>query len=164
MKRWLLLALVGGSAYTLPAQELAQTVIGSAGNYQSHPTVGNLHWTVGEIAVEEFQNEHVLSQGFQQGYIIDIVSAIGDETFYDEKLKVKVYPNPTSGWIQLETDLPGNQEIVMTDLLGQHLFTHMAAHTGEIIDLQPLPSGIYLLRIMQKGRPIRTYRIHKVDS
>ena len=164
MKLLLLLALIYASACTLSAQHLERTVIVSAGGYQSHPMEGNLHWTVGEIVVETFQNGQVLSQGFQQGYTINIISAIGDETFYNETVNLKVFPNPTSGWIQVETELPGTLEIDLTDLLGRHLFTHTIAPTDGIIDLQPLPSGSYILRIMQKGQLIRTFRIQKVDS
>lgn len=60
----LLFALVGGSIYTLSAQQLERAVINTAGEYQSGPTMGNLHWTVGEVIVEEFRNGKVLSQGF----------------------------------------------------------------------------------------------------
>ena len=163
MKLLLLFVLAGGSVYTLAAQHLERTVTGSAGDYQSHPTAGSLHWTAGEITVEEFQNGQVLSQGFQQG-TIEIISAIDEQASYGERVTVKVFPNPTSGWIQVETDLRGNPEVTLTDLLGRHLLTHTITPTDEIIDLQPLPPGIYLLRIMRKGQPIRTFRIQKVDS
>lgn len=162
MKLFLLFILVSGLAYTLPAQHLERTVTGTAGDYHAHPTMGNLHWTAGEIAVEEFQNGEVLSQGFQQGYTINIISAINEEIF--EKVTVKVFPNPTNSWIQLETDLPGTLEVNVSNLLGQILVTHTGVRTGDVLNLQLLPPGIYLLRIMQQGQPIRTFRIQKVDD
>jgi hypothetical protein len=161
MKLLLLFILLGGSAYTLSAQYLERTVTSSAGDHQSHPTLGSLHWTVGEIAVGEFQNGLVLSQGFQQGYI-DVISGFDWET--GSLWKVKVFPNPTTDWLKLETDLSGTLEVVLTNLLGRHLFTHTLSRTEETIHLQSLPSGIYLLRVSRKGQPIGTFRIQKVDD
>jgi hypothetical protein len=163
IKLWLLFALVGGSAYTLSAQQLERAVISTAGDYQSNPIVGNLHWTVGEVIVEEFRNEQVLSQGFQQG-TDDVVTAVAGETAYGETTTVKVFPNPTSGWAKLKTDLHATLEVVLTDLLGRHLFTQSATLSGEVIDLQPLPAGTYLLRVSREGQLLRIFRIQKVDN
>lgn len=161
IKLWLLFALVGGSAYPLSAQQLERTLISSAGDYQSNPTIGNLHWTVGEMIVDEYRNEQVLSHGFQQGFY-DVVSAIGEGTPYNTM--VTVFPNPTSGWLKLETDLNFNLEVVLTDLLGRRFFTPLETFSGEVIDLRSLPAGIYLLRVIRQGQPLRTFRIRKVDD
>ncbi len=160
MKLLFLCAFVGSVPYALLAQPLERTVIGSSGDYQSHPSLGNLHFTAGELMVEVFQNGPGLSHGFQQGYY-NVVSAIEGKTAFNEMLRV--FPNPTDSWLQLESSLPGILEIELTDLLGGRLFTNILTPNSHLLNLQLLPEGIYLLRVSREGRPIRTFRIQKVN-
>ncbi len=53
-------------------QSLSMEVIGSSGSY-FEATNGNLHWTVGEIMTERFENDQILTQGFHQN--LDILTS-----------------------------------------------------------------------------------------
>ena len=163
MKILLLFVLASAFAPKGWAQYLEKSVISSAGAHHSEPSPGNLHWTLGEIAVEEFQNIRVLTQGFHQGYI-DVVLGIGQEQETDAHEIITIFPNPTRDEVTLITDLPGPLEITLTDLLGRQVFSQKAMMTNELVNLRLLPSGVYMLRVRRKGQPVGNFRIQKADS
>ncbi|MBX9448924.1 MAG: T9SS type A sorting domain-containing protein [Taibaiella sp.] len=65
--------------------------------------------------------------------------------------EVKVYPDPSSGKVTIEWDLQsGNHphELFLYDFLGKTMFHQsLAGANGNcyIMDVQPLPSGVYLV-------------------
>ncbi len=154
---WLVLFI--GLSYSLSAQSIERTVIGSAGNYQTNAAVGNLHWTVGEISVETYQNTTVLSQGFHQLYYDLLVTPVSEIPGLE--FDVQVYPNPTTGWLNLETDLSGPLDLSVTNLLGQKLLQQHISGPTKSIDLAQFSAGIYLLSVSQNGQHLGTFKIQK---
>jgi hypothetical protein len=63
---------------------------------------------------------------------------------------VKVYPNPTSGLVFVETTgIPGNDEITIEicGLMGNVIYTgQVKGLSRQMIDLSGLPSGVCFLR------------------
>jgi hypothetical protein len=65
---------------------------------------------------------------------------------------LQLFPNPSSGWIQLQLDLPQAAEVrwELFNAIGQQVLTAeqgVTANVQESLDLRHLPQGTYLLRI-----------------
>lgn len=61
--------------------------------------------------------------------------------------KVTLYPNPTSGMLNIDCSNPNEKikQITLTDALGQVIFTHNGIENG--IDISHLASGLYVYKI-----------------
>jgi hypothetical protein len=76
-----------------------------------------------------------------------------EPTVYSEALSellIKIYPNPTSGLIQIEIEnLPANEtaDIALYHLSGKLITSRQTAGSTEI-DITGQPAGIYLMRIV----------------
>jgi hypothetical protein len=155
----LLLLLLG--TLSIQAQSLSQTVIGNSGSFQSNLTAGNLHWTVGEVAVETFENDLILSQGFHQMYYDLFVTPVWE---VEEQFELSLFPNPTAGWLRLENKSGLPFEIVITNLLGQQILSTNVEQFQTDFDLAPYPNGLYLFSVLQKGRTVKSFKINKQSN
>jgi len=80
---------------------------------------------------------------------------LGQKEVHD--LKLKVFPNPTSGKVSLQLNSRDTYQIKIFDLTGRNLFTKSYKDTDEIELEMPDDPGIYLLEILEP-RGIRTIR------
>jgi hypothetical protein len=69
----------------------------------------------------------------------------------------KIYPNPSEGKIQLETDLP-IESVIIFDLKGAEMRNFTINENSEI-DAQ-LSTGVYLLQIILEGGIVETHKIY----
>ncbi len=72
--------------------------------------------------------------------------------------KIKIYPNPASTHITIET--PFNGQVSIMNLQGQELLNHQITEPKTRIDISTLPSGVYLIkatgkRVVQVGKIIK---------
>lgn len=77
--------------------------------------------------------------------------------------KVSIFPNPTTGILNLEMELKSTAEIdiIITDILGREILSEQYARNSRIssqIDLSKHSNGIYLMRI-RSGEDERVYKI-----
>lgn len=147
------------AAVPLSSQSISQYVISNAGAYAEDSAFGNLHWSVGEIAVEQLENTSILSQGFHQTYFDLLSTAIWE--YPEINLDLKIFPNPTSGWLNLETSYMEPLQLVITNVLGQTMTQQHNFSLNTQLDISHLPSGMYLLTILEKGRLIKSFKIQK---
>ena len=145
------------SARKLAAQELTRSVVGSAGSYFSAVNVGNLHWTVGEVAVDRTQNGIVLERGFHQGNYELLSTAVWSAP--EIKLSVSVYPNPTADRAHLTGDWDAGDRLRVRDLLGRELAEQALPLGRAEVALGHFASGTYLLTIVRNGRPLQSMRV-----
>ena len=78
----------------------------------------------------------------------------------EQALVIKVYPNPTTGQLQIERQENEALEIRITDQLGRVLQTQQLQNKVETIDLSELPAGIYFLS-MDNGQKRVTQKVVK---
>ena len=74
---------------------------------------------------------------------------IHDPTGVDELWsngQLKVFPNPTMGFIQIADQLERHLPYTLTDIYGQQVLTGMQTN-GQKIDLSVFPSGVYFLQL-----------------
>ena len=65
---------------------------------------------------------------------------------------INIYPNPTTGMIQIECNIPGGEyEMRMTDVLGQEMFSekiHVSGNYSRTMNMYNYSSGVYILSII----------------
>jgi hypothetical protein len=67
-------------------------------------------------------------------------------------LNATLFPNPTSGLIQLEVEAFSGKSIAISDIAGKTLFQQALNNNTTTIDCNTFAEGIYLLRIAGEGR------------
>lgn len=88
--------------------------------------------------------------------------SISDDTLY--KQDITVFPNPSSGFLQIESPLfeAGNTNVEVLNTLGQLVFSQQVAAGSQKVSLN-LPvtfsDGVYLVRIIRNGTQIGIQRI-----
>lgn len=158
IRRTLLLPfLLFALAPLLSGQELSQSVVGSAGSYFSAVNVGNIHWTVGEVAVTRNQNGIVLERGFHHG-LYELL-ATSTWTAPEIALNIAVFPNPTAADVTLTGDWLPLDRLRVSDLLGRTISDRELTPERTEITLAGQPSGTYLLTLTRAGRPLKTLRV-----
>lgn len=151
-----LLLLISGAS--LQAQSLSHSVIGSAGDFQTASNGQNLHWTIGEVAVSEYENDLSLWEGFHQMYYDLFLTPIWEVPL---EIKLNVYPNPTAGWLRLDKETNEPLEVLVSNLLGQTMAKTTVTDLTTDFDLSPYPDGLYLLSVYQNHQLVSTFKINK---
>jgi Secretion system C-terminal sorting domain len=161
MKRYIFILITVLIALSLNAQ-VQQEVIASAGGYNVNGDL-SISWTLGETIIPTFTSQDgtlILTHGFQQQLII---------TAEQENLAVlvnlKVFPNPSSDFINIQFDSPldGEVNIYIIDSQGRLIKTDIVepSMVDKQINLQDVPAGIYYLRLT-KGKLVNVYKVIKL--
>lgn len=145
----------------LCAQHLERQVAASAGDYHQAAGIGNLHWTLGETVTETLTSGSVrLSQGFHQLYVF----AVNVDEPTAEGFSLKVFPNPASASVSIQTEHSEPLQWQLLDISGKLLRSQSLPAFGlQTIDLQLLPAGVYLLRATDERRLVGTFKIVKIQ-
>ncbi|HSF90429.1 MAG TPA: T9SS type A sorting domain-containing protein [Saprospiraceae bacterium] len=144
------------SSTAMMAQTIDRQVLSAAG--ENYETVnGSLVFTVGEIAVETFEKEVQLTQGFHQEWavITSVASASADP------LHVSVYPNPTIGILNIESE--SEVQIFLYDLSGKLKIKASQPLGSGQIDVSDFPAGIYVLEVIDQSGKKKVLKIEKVE-
>lgn len=144
----------------IQAQSITHSVIGSAGSLHISETGNNIHWTVGEVAVESYDNGIALWQGFHQMYYDFFLTPVWETPV---NFDLKVYPNPTAGWLRLDNKSGASLDVVFSNLLGQVLFRTSIADYQTDFELTNYPDGLYQLAVYQNTRLVKSFKITKQE-
>lgn len=153
--RKLLISLVGVvfcvMAFPFPAQSQGiWWVIGSGGQYfQSAPNQPSLIATTGEMMVSARSANYSLTEGFHQVFLR--VTPIAEPT--DSDWIVNVYPNPTSGFMTIETNRA--LQCRLFNMQGQAVSSLQHFATTQSWDISFLTSGTYVLQLYETGNHSR---------
>jgi len=144
------------SIYQTSAQ---QQIIGNSGGNIENGN-GSVSWTIGELVTETIKgSEHTLTQGFHQSKII--ITEIEDNTLLSSDMRV--YPNPVATRLTInagDTDVSG-MRYNFVDGTGAVIKTGLLMDYETQISVEDMVSSIYFLRIYNKERPIKTFKIIK---
>lgn len=142
------------------AQSLSPEVIASAGEHFATASA-QLSWTLGEPLIETYTaGQAQLTQGFHQTNL-SVVSVDGPVAVF----AARVYPNPASGWLNVEApEAPQTFGVELLDASGRLLqsLPATAPTTLRTLDLSGCAPGLYLLQLRsQDGQNIQTFKIEK---
>jgi hypothetical protein len=159
MKRYILILITSLFVFNAAAQK--QEVISSAGGYYTATGI-TLSWTLGETIIPSYgpTNGLILTHGFQS-----VLRTVIVEENLDTQVKVVVFPNPASDYLNISFAEPLDAEVnlMLIDAQGKLFKTQVIeAAASEIqLNFQDLPSGIYLLRLT-KGKLTNVYKVVKL--
>ena len=142
------------------SQQLDEVVVSAFAEGQSADG-GTLCWTLGELMVEFYANGEALDQGFLQGFclVTDVADPAGDAQTAGQ---VSVFPNPVSAILNIRMATPGLYSVELSDMQGRRLMTQSFAAENTELDLNPYPSGAYLLRVASNGQTLKISIIQKI--
>lgn len=146
MKCWILLISAVFSSFCAFCQTQEAKVVGAAGQVLKAGSV-SLDWTLGEVAIEAFQNAKVgkvLLQGFHRSDLLTIASGKAGPSLRT----TEVFPNPFESEITVKIQ-DTNAEVVIQihDMQGRLLrsFSSLSGLSTTRLDLSRLPLSNYLL-------------------
>ena len=89
------------------------------------------------------------------------VSAFPPASHFAEQNPISIYPNPATNFISIDND-ENVKQIAVFNLVGRRLLTFEEVEAGTRYDVSSLPSGMYLVRIIdQSNKIMTTQRISK---
>ncbi len=161
----LMLILIPGFSLTWGQVQLTPTVLSSAGGYSESGGI-SLAWTMGELAVSTLSTiDMILTQGFQQPFLLDIGDAIDDPEF---NWSVNAYPNPVSDILNLRFNLDKTMDLQLElyDITGKKLtikkLPSIMPGGRETLDFSGFREGIYILKITSEKQKVR--KIYKIQK
>ena len=141
----------------IPLVSNAQLLVTTSSGEMSNNTV-KASWTIGETIIETATtNTSALTSGFNQPGM-KIATSVEN---IKNKLKVSIYPNPTSHFVNIkyEETMPLKVKIIL--LNGNVLSESELKDQNTQLDFSQKVSGIYILEITDKSGKSNTYRIVK---
>lgn len=134
----------------------AQTTVTTAGG-----EAGTVSFTVGQTFVAPASSDAgSVTPGVQQAYEITIVNGIENTQI---SLEAEVYPNPTADWLTLsvvDTDA-ATLHYTLTDANGRTIAAADIVEPQTAIDMGRYAQGVYLLRVDDGNKVLKTFRIVK---
>ena len=136
----------------------AQNTVNSSGNTLKADGV-TYAYSVGEVTAFSLNEHCVYTPGVIQPTKISVRAPF--QQLFDNYHQALLYPNPTSGVVVIETNDPGISMYQITAHDGKIVQTGKFTYTP--INLQGVPSGLYLLTLFSKEHKIKqTFKIIKL--
>ena len=149
----LMIFLTSGFCYS---QNLSPELISTSGNTHSN-NIAVIDYSIGEIVVETFQDNAILTQGFHQDDIR--ITSIND---YAKNDLINVYPNPTSRFLNIDFPKKINSRIQLLDINGKLIREDFIENKQtQSFDVSSLAQGSYFLNVLIDNNT-STYQIQKM--
>jgi hypothetical protein len=123
---------------------------------------GSVSYSVGQLVYTTNTGINgSLAQGVQQPYEISVFTAI--EESENISLQFSVCPNPASDYLLLKIENNKTQDLIyyLFDINGELLIHKKITETKSRIDLQNFASSVYFLKIFDKKKEIKVFKIIK---
>jgi hypothetical protein len=156
MKKIILLIIFSFTISAVKAQQTTATAGGDASG-----SGGSFSYSIGQVVYTYIYSSDVtVAQGVQQPYEISIIL---DFDTYEINLMIKTYPNPTKDYLVLNLNTVDFSYLFfeLYDLNGRLIKRRNIASSTETIDMEYLPNAHYLLKINNKNKEIKTFKIIK---
>lgn len=139
----------------------AQVAINAAGDGGTG-TGGSIEYSVGQVNyITNSGSGGTISEGVQHSYEIFVITSLPDAP--DIGLYCSVYPNPTQGKLILKIEYTENNlySCQLYDITGKLLGVEWLTTNEAVVEMENLPAGIYLLKVKENQKDIKTFRIIK---
>lgn len=151
------LFLLGVGLTSLQAQEAipasGSVAIGSG---------GSASYSVGQVAYTTNTGENCsIAQGVQQPYEISVIWESNPND--GMSLTCTAYPNPTADLLTLKVENYSNEDLMyrLFDLNGKLWEYNKVTGPETIIKMRLLAPSVYILRVTNKGKNVKTFKIVK---
>ncbi|MEY8758354.1 T9SS type A sorting domain-containing protein [Chryseobacterium tongliaoense] len=121
---------------------------------------GSVSYSVGQSAYLYKGTNSQVMEGVQQAYEISTLST--DETTVTED-GIFLYPNPFKDYLYLDFTVNNykNSEYQLFDAQGKLIKKDKITQSKSEFNFSSLPSAMYIIRINQEGKNIKTFKIIK---
>ncbi len=163
-KLYLILFIVAVHTGILWSQSVSQSVVSTSGDFLTTGSA-QLSFTLGEPVSETIRNSScVLSQGFQQVFI-SVSPGPGPDNVnnFQFAVELSVFPNPTDYMlnIKIEDGFEEGMSAVLFSLDGKAIREINLEADQNSIDMQDLPAGVYLLKIINHNQFEQSFKVYK---
>lgn len=124
---------------------------------------GAISYSIGQVAyTTNTGSTGSMAQGVQQPY--EISTVLGNE-HYTINLLMTVYPNPTVSTLNLEIKEYSleNLQYQLFDLHGRLVSHDNVTTTSTIITMDQFEAAVYLLKVLENNKEIKTFKIIKAQ-
>ena len=132
-----------------------QFVVSSSGSSFINSNI-KLDYTLGEVLISTLDNNgYLVTQGFHQ----TSWSILSSNNILKE-VDIKIFPNPTSDYLNVCSDISSVILVEIFNVNGQKFFksSENASHT---IDVSSFSKGIYIINIYRQNQLIKTVKLLK---
>lgn len=138
--RHILLLLLYSPIFIFGQVTTPTLITNSGGTFSNNSII--MDFSIGELAVQTFQNNEILTQGFHQGDLKVTTALI------NLGIKTKIYPNPTTNFIIIELEKNVNADILVYDINGKLVLKDkLNDENQKQLDFSFLNQGNYFLHI-----------------
>lgn len=151
-----------GACLALSQVNAQESVLSSGGN--SSGSSGNVSYSVGQIFYKTVNGTTAyLSQGVEQPFEIQTVLGLDN---FNVSLELSVYPNPTTDIIYLKVKESSFEllQYQMFDMNGRLIENNKIQDNLTIVQMDKYPEAIYLLKVLDKGEEVKTFKIIKKQT
>lgn len=160
MKPFLLYTVLLAFTLSLSSSFSQEVIPATGGNAQG--SGGSVSYSVGQIFYSIITGEAgSVAEGVQQPYEISVVTSIPEAEGID--LVISAFPNPVTDHLILRVDQydPENLSFQLFDVNGRMVQIGQVVGPETIIDMTGKTRAVYLLRVLDKEKEIKTFRILK---
>jgi hypothetical protein len=137
----------------------AQEIVSSGGETQKVSGY-EVSWTIGEPVTETLSGSaNILTQGFHQPKL----SVTPVSEFQKSGIELKVYPNPTSDFVIIQTNgLTENLRYLLFNINGKLLENELITSEKTKMNLKNYSGGQYVLKLIcNSNQPVQNFKIIK---
>ena len=155
--------LLGLALMELNAQESIPT-----GGSNISSTFGSVSYTVGQFVYTTYSGTNgYITQGVQQPYEISLIEGIRNSIKYI--FQCTAFPNPANEFITLEVETPSPVNIQSISYLlynskGILIENNKLNANNTILNIGSLNNGIYILKLLQHKKELKTFKIIKTNK
>lgn len=145
-------ALILSIVLCVSLEAFGQSSVNSAGATSTNQS-GSISYTVGQLDYITGAN---INQGVQQPKELFLTSVF---SFAKAQNSLQLFPNPTSGILNMKLNKPESCQYAICDQNGKIL--HSTSSEGNIaqIDISHLPPGVYLLKVLRSNGQTTNYSV-----
>ena len=143
-------------AFTVNGQESI-----NASGHNATGTGGSASYSLGQVVYTTYSGTNgSVAQGVQQPYEISVILGI---EYTNINLIMTVSPNPTKDLLTLKVDNYEFENLTyqLLDINGKQFLLSQTSAAETQISVASLPSAIYFLKVSDKNKVIKTFKISK---
>jgi len=155
---FLVLVLGGVCQHDAYSQSISRSVISSGGTEYRSTNGFSLDATIGETVIEDFSGPFILTQGFQQG---DLLEVKFPET---PDIEASLFPNPFEDELLVNIRLDADIEMRVYTAIGQLIYSVKPQTEEMSIQTTDWQTGIYFVSFSANGKRLFSEKVVKHTS